>query len=82
MSTREFDIVVYGPRATPGAWSQYLAERCAAGLACRWAMAGRSQSKLEAVRDEIGAPSDTPWSWPTRPIQRASRPSPPVRRSC
>ncbi|WVM94415.1 saccharopine dehydrogenase NADP-binding domain-containing protein [Halopseudomonas pachastrellae] len=26
----------------------------------RWAMAGRSQSKLEAVRDEINAPADTP----------------------
>ena len=60
MSTREFDVVVYGATGYTGRLvAEYLAERCAAGLACRWAMAGRSQSKLEAVRDEIGAPSDT-----------------------
>lgn len=61
MSTREFDVVVYGATGYTGRLvAEYLTERCAAGLACRWAMAGRSQSKLEAVRDEIGAPEATP----------------------
>ena len=61
MSTREFDVVVYGATGYTGRLvAEYLTERCAAGLACRWAMAGRSQSKLETVRDEIGAPAATP----------------------
>jgi short subunit dehydrogenase-like uncharacterized protein len=61
MSTREFDVVVYGATGYTGRLvAEYFTKRCAAGLACRWAMAGRSQTKLEAVRDEIGAPSATP----------------------
>src|SRR6056300_356721 len=61
MSTREFDVVVYGATGYTGRLvAEYLAERCATGLACRWAMAGRSQQKLEAVRSELGLPADTP----------------------
>jgi len=57
-ASREFDIIVYGATGFTGRLvAEYLS-----GLADapKWAMAGRSQEKLEAVRDEIGAPADTP----------------------
>ena len=61
MSAREFDVVVYGATGYTGRLvAEYLARRCADGLAATWAMAGRSAEKLAAVRDEIGAPADTP----------------------
>ena len=61
MSEREFDVVVYGATGYTGRLvAEYLTARCAAGLAASWAMAGRSADKLAAVRDEIGAPADTP----------------------
>ncbi|HSG90284.1 MAG TPA: saccharopine dehydrogenase NADP-binding domain-containing protein [Pseudomonadales bacterium] len=58
---REFDVVVYGATGYTGRLvAEYLTHRCAGGLEARWAMAGRSADKLAAVRDEIGAPKDTP----------------------
>ncbi|MFC4292787.1 saccharopine dehydrogenase family protein [Sphingorhabdus arenilitoris] len=55
---REFDIIVYGATGFTGRLvAEYL---CSRTDAPKWAMAGRSQEKLEAVRDEIGAPADTP----------------------
>ena len=61
MSDREFDVVVYGATGYTGRLvAEYLTARCAAGLDATWAMAGRSAEKLAAVRDEIGAPADTP----------------------
>lgn len=61
MSDREFDVVVYGATGYTGRLvAEYLTARCAAGLDAKWAMAGRSADKLAAVRDEIGAPADTP----------------------
>ncbi|GAA4760740.1 saccharopine dehydrogenase NADP-binding domain-containing protein [Stakelama sediminis] len=57
--TREFDIIVYGATGYTGRLvAEYLNHR-PAGTA-RWAMAGRSLSKLQTVRDAIGAPADTP----------------------
>jgi short subunit dehydrogenase-like uncharacterized protein len=57
----EFDIVVYGATGFTGRLvAEYLAQRYGVGGEVRWAMAGRSADKLAAVRDEIGAPSDTP----------------------
>ncbi|NJM50416.1 MAG: saccharopine dehydrogenase [Sphingomonadales bacterium] len=57
-TTREFDIIVYGATGFTGRLvAEYLCQRQDAP---KWAMAGRSQEKLEAVRDEIGAPADTP----------------------
>lgn len=54
---REFDIIVYGATGYTGRLvAEYLKDK--AGL--KWAMAGRSQAKLEEVRDLIGAPADTP----------------------
>jgi len=57
VSAREFDVIVYGASGFTG---RLVAEYLAKQDETRWAMAGRSRSKLEAVRDEVGAPSDTP----------------------
>ena len=60
-STPEFDIIVYGATGYTGRLvAEYLSQEYAEDSGLRWAMAGRSQSKLEAVRDEINAPADTP----------------------
>ena len=54
--SREFDIIVYGATGYTGRLvAEYLKDKT--GL--KWAMAGRSLSKLEEVRDLIGAASDT-----------------------
>jgi short subunit dehydrogenase-like uncharacterized protein len=62
MSDTEFDIIVYGATGYTGRLvAEYLDQHYGSrGDAPKWAMAGRSQEKLEAVRDEIGAPADTP----------------------
>lgn len=62
MSTdREFDLVVYGATGFTGRLvAEYLAEKYADDEDLTWAMAGRSEEKLAAVRDEIGARADTP----------------------
>lgn len=57
----EFDIIVYGATGFTGRLvAEHLAKQYGVGGPVKWAMAGRSQEKLEAVRDEIGAPKDTP----------------------
>lgn len=57
---REFDLIVYGATGFTGRLvAEYLAQRYGDG-SLRWAMAGRSLTKLEQVRDEIGAPAATP----------------------
>lgn len=57
----EFDIIVYGATGFTGRLvAEHLAARYGVGGEVRWAMAGRSLDKLRAVRDEIGAPKDTP----------------------
>lgn len=57
----EFDIIVYGATGFTGRLvAEHLAARYGVGGGVKWAMAGRSLEKLEAVRDEIGAPKDTP----------------------
>jgi short subunit dehydrogenase-like uncharacterized protein len=54
--SREFDIIVYGATGYTGRLvAEYLKDK--KGL--KWAMAGRSLSKLQEIRDLIGAPSDT-----------------------
>lgn len=62
MAESEFDIIVYGATGYTGRLvAEYLNNHYGtSGNAPKWAMAGRSQEKLEAVRDEIGAPADTP----------------------
>lgn len=57
----EFDLIVYGATGYTGRLvAEHLARQYGVGGEVKWAMAGRSQAKLEAVRDEIGAPKDTP----------------------
>ncbi len=57
----EFDIIVYGATGFTGRLvAEYLAQTYGVGGDVKWAMAGRSAEKLAAVRDEIGAPKDTP----------------------
>jgi short subunit dehydrogenase-like uncharacterized protein len=61
MSSSKFDIVVYGATGFTGQLvAEYLAAHYKGDGNLKWAMAGRSQDKLGAVRDAIGAPADTP----------------------
>lgn len=60
-SEREFDVVVYGATGFTGRLvAEYLVSRASGEDAPRWAMAGRSQAKLEEVRASIGAADDVP----------------------
>ncbi len=53
-SDRPYDIVVFGATGFVGRLTAaYLAEHAPDG--CRWALAGRSRSKLEAVRDQLAS---------------------------
>lgn len=55
---REFDVIVYGATGYTGKLvAEYLAR---AHPDRKWAMAGRSLTKLEAARSEVGAPADLP----------------------
>jgi len=57
----KFDIVVYGASGFTGKLvAEYLASRYRGGAGLKWAMAGRNLDKLAQVRDDIGAPADTP----------------------
>ena len=61
MTQPKFDVVVYGASGFTGKLvAEYLAAQYGPGSGLIWAMAGRSRDKLAAVRDEIGAPKDTP----------------------
>ena len=61
-NSAEFDIVVYGATGYTGRLvaEHFVREYGVGGDAPKWAMAGRSLAKLEQVRDEIGAPANTP----------------------
>jgi len=55
-NARGYDIVVYGATGFTGGFvCEYLAQRAAELGDLRWALAGRSLSKLEQVRDAIDA---------------------------
>ena len=57
---REFDVIVYGATGFTGRLvAEYLQQTYGAG-GPKWAMAGRSLSKLEEVRDEMGVAADVP----------------------
>lgn len=57
---RELDLIVYGATGFTGRLvAEYLAQRYGDG-SIKWAMAGRSLTKLEQVRDAISAPAATP----------------------
>ena len=53
-SDRDFDIVLFGATGFTGALTaEYLAAHAPARM--RWALAGRNQTKLEKVRDQLAA---------------------------
>ncbi|KAK0349583.1 hypothetical protein LTR94_032525, partial [Friedmanniomyces endolithicus] len=55
----EFDVIVYGASGFTGRLvAEYLALTYPSGLT--WAMAGRSLTKLQEVRDEMGVSADVP----------------------
>lgn len=57
----EYDVVVYGSTGFTGRLVvEYMVSQYPAGSGVSWAMAGRSADKLAAIRDEMGAPADTP----------------------
>jgi len=62
MDTREFDIIVYGATGYTGRLvaEHFVREYDTYEGGPKWAMAGRSEDKLSAVREEIGAPPTTP----------------------
>lgn len=56
---KDFDVIVYGATGFTGRLvAEYLAQTYPTGV--RWAMAGRSLSKLEEVRAEMGIAADVP----------------------
>ncbi len=61
MNDKKYDIVVYGATGFTGRLvAEYLQSQYGNHKDITWAMAGRSHQKLEAVRDEMGLPKDTP----------------------
>ena len=60
-SNRELDVVVYGATGFTGRLvAEYLNNQYGVNGDVKWAMAGRSQAKLESVRDEMGISNDVP----------------------
>lgn len=54
-ASREFDVIVYGATGFTGALvAEYLLERYGCGQDLRWAIAGRSRTKLEALKARLG----------------------------
>lgn len=54
MSDRQYDIVLFGATGFTGRLTaDYLARHAPAG--CRWALAGRNQARLEAIRTGLAA---------------------------
>lgn len=60
MSEREFDVIVFGATGFTGALvAEYLLERYGCDRDLRWAIAGRSQAKLDALKGQLGAGAST-----------------------
>jgi short subunit dehydrogenase-like uncharacterized protein len=58
---RGYDVIVYGATGFTGRLvAEHMLATYGVGRDVRWAMAGRSKTKLEQVRSEIGAPADLP----------------------
>lgn len=56
-TNRDYDIILWGGTGVTGRLAaRYLHEQYGANGALRWALAGRNQAALEAVRKRIGAP--------------------------
>ena len=60
-TSAEFDVIIYGASGYTGRLvAEYMQKQYGAGGDVKWAMAGRSEAKLAAVRAEIGVSSDIP----------------------
>jgi short subunit dehydrogenase-like uncharacterized protein len=58
---RELDIIVYGATGYTGRLvCEYLNKQYGVNGDVKWAMAGRSQDKIDSVRIEMGIPADVP----------------------
>ncbi|MEQ1709591.1 MAG: saccharopine dehydrogenase NADP-binding domain-containing protein [Terricaulis sp.] len=58
MTPRDFDLIIYGATGFTGRLvAEHVLATHGVGRGIAWAMAGRDLAKLEAVRDEIGAPA-------------------------
>jgi short subunit dehydrogenase-like uncharacterized protein len=58
---RTYDVIVYGATGFTGRLvAEHMLAKYGVGESTRWAIAGRSRAKLEAVRKEIGAPDTLP----------------------
>lgn len=56
-----YDVAVYGASGYTGRLvAEYMTKQYPRSSGVTWAMAGRNAEKLAQVRDEIGAPADTP----------------------
>lgn len=61
-TSRELGIVVYGATGYTGRLvCEYLNKQYGVNGSVKWAMAGRNEEKLRAVRDEMGISSDVPF---------------------
>ena len=58
--TRPYDLILYGASGFTGRLVAEHLWRTHGSSGLRWALAGRQLSKLEAVRDAIGAPASLP----------------------
>lgn len=60
-SAPAYDVIVYGATGFTGRLvAEHMLANYGVGRETRWAIAGRSRSRLEAVRKEIGAPDALP----------------------
>ena len=59
MAKSSFDVIVFGATSFVGQiLCRYLSQQFGAGGTLRWAVAGRSRDKLEALKKELGKPAD------------------------
>src|SRR5688572_29015190 len=60
-SDRTYEVIVYGATGFTGKLvAEHLLAKYGVGGETKWAIAGRSRAKLEAVRKEIDAPDSLP----------------------
>ncbi|MEM9725230.1 MAG: saccharopine dehydrogenase NADP-binding domain-containing protein [Pseudomonadota bacterium] len=60
-ANKPLDVAIFGASGYTGRLvAEYFKDTYPAGSGVAWAMVGRSAEKLAQVRDEIGAPADTP----------------------
>jgi short subunit dehydrogenase-like uncharacterized protein len=71
VAERIYDVIVYGASGFTGRLvAEHMLAQYGVGRAVKWALAGRSRAKLDAVRTEIDAPDSLPLV-----IANASEPS-------